>query len=369
MRRFAPSLFAFSSFFSLANALSGCGGSTADPATATGAGGSTGVGGSTAAAGGAGSSVGGAAGAATTTGAGGATGGAGGAPWSAGGPVTTYSPTFATVEAAPGTEDTQCITFKLANPDVVNIRRFSTQLALGTHHIILYKSKETVEAPKPVPCGGLSGILKGEHPLFIAQQAHSELLLPTAEDGTPVALQIEAHQMVRMEMHFINTTAAPIQVSGSIDLDSVPASTTITKGDLAFWGTQNIKIPPNGAYDTGVKFQSALAGTKSFAVTTHQHHLGTRMQVWYATGGPGDLGQKVADSTSWSDPKLNMYSPPLSFDPGASTGFAYQCEWQNTTDQMVKFGESFNDEMCFLWHYYYPSQGFQVCMDGFCIVK
>ena len=29
--------------------------------------------------------------------------------------------------------------------------------------------------------------------------------------------------------------------------------------------------------------------------------------------------------------------------------------------QQVSFGESFNDEMCFLWHYYYPSQGFQVC--------
>jgi hypothetical protein len=32
----------------------------------------------------------------------------------------------------------------------------------------------------------------------------------------------------------------------------------------------------------------------------------------------------------------------------------------------VKFGESFNDEMCFLWQYYYPSQGFQLCVDGFC---
>ena len=93
------------------------------------------------------------------------------------------------------------------------------------------------------------------------------------------------------------------------------------------------------------------------------------MQVWFATSGPGNLGDKVADSSSWSDPKLNLFSPPLAFDQGASTGFAYECQWQNTTDQMVTFGESFNDEMCFLWHYYYPSQGFQVCIDGLCLVK
>jgi hypothetical protein len=32
----------------------------------------------------------------------------------------------------------------------------------------------------------------------------------------------------------------------------------------------------------------------------------------------------------------------------------------------VKFGEGFNDEMCFLVQYYYPSQGFHICLDSFC---
>lgn len=348
--RFAAALAVSSLVLSLT---AGCGGSTSSsPAGAAGSGGASSAGG----AGGSGAS-------------GGSDGAAGSAPWDPGGPVTTQSPAFATIMADPGKEGTQCITFRLSNTEPVNIRRFSTQLALGTHHIILYKSKDTKEAPDPVPCQGLSGILQGDHPLFIAQQAHSELKLPTAEDGTPVALQIEAGQMVRMEMHWINTTAAPLAVTGKIDLDTVPSGTTVTKGDLAFWGTSNIKIPPNSAHDTGVKFQPALAGTKSFAVTTHQHHLGTRMQVWFATWGPGDLGMKVADSSSWSDPKLNMLEPAISFDVDAHTGFAYQCDWQNPTDQMVTFGESANDEMCFLWHYYYPSQGFQVCFDGACAVK
>jgi hypothetical protein len=352
--RFAHASLALSAL--IASFATACGGSTT-PANGSSAGGSA-------------SSTGGAGGdTGTTGGAGGAGGNAGGAPWMPGGPVTTFTPAFVPIMVNPGKEDTQCITFRLDNPETVNIRRFSTELTEGTHHIILYKSKATTESKTPTPCAGLSGILKGEHPLFIAQQKHSVLEMPTAEDGTPVALEIEPNQMVRMEMHFINTGPVPLSVTGKLDLDTVPAATTVTKGDLAFWGTQNIHIPPNSAFDTGVKFQPALPGTKSFAVTTHQHHLGTRMQVWFATWGPGDLGMQVADNSSWSDPKLFMHTPPLSFDPDTHTGLAYQCQWQNPTDQMVTFGESANDEMCFLWHYYYPSQGFQVCFDGACAVK
>jgi hypothetical protein len=66
-----------------------------------------------------------------------------------------------------------------------------------------------------------------------------------------------------------------------------------------------------------------------------------------------------------------ILAPPLEFPKGGATfsskGFAYQCEYKNTTSNYVGFGEGIDDEMCFLWHYYYPSQGFQICFDGFCM--
>ena len=68
------------------------------------------------------------------------------------------------------------------------------------------------------------------------------------------------------------------------------------------------------------------------------------------------------------DPPLNLLSPPIEFPADGSKLITYDCHWENTTTNEVKFGESFNDEMCFLWHYYYPSQGFQVCMDRACLI-
>jgi hypothetical protein len=317
----------------------------------------------------------------TTTGAGGAggsepgstasSGGTGGDTFDGGAPLATLESDIGPIKAASGFEDTECITVSLKNAEGAYVRRFRADLGTGSHHMIAYRSSAASESLTPKPCQGFSGILNGEHPIFIAQQAKSDLEFPTDENGVPVALKIDANQMVRLELHLINTGASPLDVTGKLFVDTVPLSTKVVESDLAFWGTKQINIPANGAYDTGVKFQKGLANTKLFALTTHQHHLGTRMRVWYADNATDTSGTPVADGQNWSDPPLDLFTPALDFpDSGngktSTKGLAYKCEWKNTTATTVHFGESFNDEMCFLWQYYYPSQGFQYCVDGYC---
>ena len=292
-------------------------------------------------------------------------GGTGGAPFDAGATVTTYPTSIGPITLQPGAEQTNCIVIRLGNKEGGFVRRFRADLSQGSHHMIAYQSLDTVESPTPKPCGPLAGIQMGEHPVFIAQQAHAELVFPTDDSGTPVGFQIEPNQMVKLELHAINTTGAPLAITGTALLDTVPLSTKVTVSDLAFWGTKKIDIPANGSFDTGVKYQAAIPGTKSFAVTTHQHHLGTEMQVWYGTGST-DTSHRVADGKDWSNPPLVMLEPVLDFPADGSKGLAYDCHWVNPTASPVSFGEGFNNEMCFLWHYYYPSQGFQSCIDGKC---
>ncbi len=298
------------------------------------------------------------------------TGGAGGK-FDPGGEVTALESAIGPIALEPGDERTQCIEVSLKNAEGAFVRRLRAELDEGSHHVIIYRSSATQEDLVPKDCNGLGGILTGDHPIMIAQQAKSELVFPNDEAGTPVGLEISPNQMVKLEMHFINTTGAKLPVTGKIFLDTVPLSTKVVKSDLAFWGTGNIDVPANGTGDTGVKFQKALAGTKTFALTTHQHHYGTRMRVWHTSSASDTSSEPVADGQNWSDPTLEIFAPPLDFPASGGSkfsnmGLAYQCEWKNPSPKDVKFGEGFNDEMCFLWHYYYPSQGFQVCMDGLC---
>jgi hypothetical protein len=279
--------------------------------------------------------------------------------------VESYKTGLGPIMLGPGVEQTNCIVVRLGNMNGGYVRRFRADLSAGSHHMIVYTSTDTTESPTPTPCAPLSGILMGQHPVFIALQPTATLVFPTDENDVPVGFQIAQNQMLKIEFHTINTTQAPLMVTGTAYIDTVPLSTKVTVSDLAFYGTKNIHIPANGSFDTGVNFQAALPGTKSFAVTTHQHHLGTEMQIWYSAS-PGDTSDRVADGTDWGNPPLVMLDPPLDFPAGGSKGLSYECHWVNPTAMQVNFGESFNDEMCFLWHYYYPSQGFKECLDGVC---
>jgi hypothetical protein len=289
-----------------------------------------------------------------------------------------------TVDAVPpGYEDTRCITVNVGNDDAVHVRRFRGTLTDGSHHMIAYRSTATEEDLVPSPCFGFSGLLSDDHPVFIAQQHEASLPFPT-DGGVPVALTIAPRQMLRLELHYINTTAAPLDVNGALFIDTIPMDRPVIESDLAFWGTTNLNggstppseyIPAGGKGDTGVIFQRALPDTKSFAVTTHQHQLGTRMRVWPAVLDHVEealaADVTVADNGNWADPPLVALDPPIIYPASGGTfsdsGLAYRCEWNNPTPSDVYWGEGFNDEMCFLWHYYYPSQGFQVCMAGLCL--
>lgn len=285
----------------------------------------------------------------------------------AGAEVQTYTTGMGPISLMPGQEETNCIVVPLGNADGGYIRRIRANLSAGSHHMIVYITTAAAN-PTPTPCVALSGILTGDTPLFIAQQPQAELVWPTDDSGTPVAAALAANQMVKVEFHTINTTTSPLMATGSMDIDTVALSTKVTPSDLAFWGTEKINIPPNGTFSTPgspPNYQAALPGTKSFAVTTHQHHLGTEIKVWYSAG-QGDTSTMIADDTNWANPPLTVLSPMLDFPSDGSKGLSYQCSWMNPTATAVKFGESANDEMCFIWHYYYPSQGFQFCVDGFC---
>ncbi len=273
------------------------------------------------------------------------------------------------ITAPPGGEDTYCIHRRLDNDVAGYVRKVTGTLTSGSHHMIVYVSEETEEQLEPVKCGGFDGIFVVEDgipgldskniPVFIAQQPHEEVVLPS-ENGVPIGFYVQKQQMLRIEMHWYNTTPSPAEVSGDVEFEILPEGQPVIESSFAFWGTAAIDIPPSSEADTGMLFQRAMSDTKAFAVTTHQHQRGTRMQVYKARSATDYDSVPLTESTDWAEPPLVMLDPPVTFDVGE--GLAYRCQWSNPTNQYIDFGESVDDEMCFLWAYYYPSRGFDICV-------
>jgi hypothetical protein len=251
-----------------------------------------------------------------------------------------------------GQETVVCVTMRLPNAESAYVPRITVQLGHGSHHLVVYRSAATTESLTPTPCTTFQGILTGTGvPLMISEKSSDDLTFPQG-----VALKIASQQMIELEAHYINAGATPLQGMGTVHFETIPVTTpNIVESDFAFWGTTNIVLP-SGTQTIGPLFAAGLTGTHAFALTTHQHRLGTDFKIWAANSATDTNHPPIADTTDWANPPLYRLKPEIDFS--GQNGLAYQCTWNNTTGQVVTFGESALNEMCVLWIYYYPSRGF-----------
>jgi hypothetical protein len=276
---------------------------------------------------------------------------------------TTYSLTFGPVTAQPGEEHTKCMVMRLGNTAALHVGTIHNVLSQGSHHMIVYRSNETTEQTTPFDCQPFTDTLDptAGSTLMVTQKKDDLLTLP---DG--VAFGLDANQMVRMEVHYINPGSTPLQITATTNFITMDESRFKDLADFLFIGDPDISIPAHATSKLGpIYFQLPVdyAGVNFFAITGHEHQFGTNVTVSTSTS-VSDPGTSVYDvpDWKWSEPTTVISNPP--FQIPNNGGFTFTCEWNNTSDNAVRFGESANNEMCFFWAYYYPSQGSRVCIHS-----
>jgi hypothetical protein len=265
----------------------------------------------------------------------------------------------------PGKETTVCRVFKLPTQTDANVVRIDGRLLPGSHHLILYKSNETIERPDAYSCPpldiGLGGGKVKAVPLYIAQTENDNGLgLPR---GT--AFPMPAGQMIKLEAHYLNATPNAIMAQGTVTLTLAPPGdpTKYVPADIMFCGSvTQLYIPglPPGVTDLDPGFfqpQMIVPGIKMFGLTAHQHRYGTQMTIAKSTG-LDDPGSLLVDGRPWDNEPFITWGDDDLVTFGPKEGLRWQCHYNNTTQSTVMFGESAaTDEMCFFWGYYYPSAG------------
>ncbi len=274
-----------------------------------------------------------------------------------------YTVSFGPVTVPAGVEKTQCVVKRLGNPGALHVGSIHNALGTASHHMIVYRVNDTQEILTPFDCKPFTDALdptKGS-PLMVTQKKDEVLTLPTG-----VAFSLEANQMVRLEMHYINPTGADVQLMSTSTMTSIDEATFKDEGDFLFIGNPDIVLPPHTKTTLGPSYfapPSVWGDAKFFAITGHEHQLGTKVTIETAAtkDGPGTSIYDIPN-WNWAEPTTARMDPPITLPDGG--GFRFTCEWDNTTDTEVKFGESANNEMCFFWAYYYPSHGSKVCFHS-----
>lgn len=289
--------------------------------------------------------TGGSAGAAGTVGSAGTAGVAG-----SGGTTSSPGTLMAQIAARaipPGGEEHVCVVTALENTQPVWVNEVRAKLSGGSHHLIVDRQppSSSLQAT-PQPC---SPTMAGDSTrLIIAQQAETSVKLPSG-----VAFSLAARQPLFLQLHYINLKDAPQDIIGTVELTLVDTQGGAPiEAKSRFTGATNINIPARGM-STAKSFFSPGAGSsvRVFAVTSHTHRLGIKSTIERVADQDAPAVTPLHVSMDWAEPPLTQFDPALTFN--GTDGFRLTCEYRNDTDHTVTFGILAEQEMCFMWLYYY----------------
>jgi hypothetical protein len=266
------------------------------------------------------------------------------------------------LQVQPGAEDTQCVQIKLSNTEPLDIVGLHNNLSNGSHHFILTALNDTAAPEQSLTrCQGFGGAVTGA-PLTITQAHDDRVQLPEG-----LGYRLNPGHVLHLEMHYINTTDAPLDIEATSDLFAAAPGMQLQPAAVMLIGTAEFNVPPRSMMETGPKFLKLPAGmddVRFFAITGHTHAHGTNVHVSLASAEQAPVMELYAPKAfDWEAPDSVPLTPHVSVPKDG--GFLLNCAWHNTSDVELTWGESALQEMCFFWGYYYPrKEVFSIVVDS-----
>lgn len=267
----------------------------------------------------------------------------------------------------PGQEITYCYYLKTPNTEDMVVKKWSSVMTSGSHHMILFTTgslgmpEGTVSASQ---CG-VGGASAQNLPAWIyaAAQEVAELALPT-DDGTgkPLGQVITAGKPAYVQMHYVNPSDNPMKVRVTINAEAFEASVPYTPTSPYITFNANISIPPGAMGDVETQSCNTPAGTKFWMMSTHTHKQSVKTEVKSGT-------DTVFTSTNWEHPGAQMWMTPTTFYAFPGNRLTFACTYNNTgtnVNRTITAGDSAQtDEMCMATGYHFPATTSKICYNGF----
>ncbi len=252
-----------------------------------------------------------------------------------------------------GTEVQRCYWFKLPSDVDLDVVRIQVKYLEGSHHMNLFQTDTDVE-DHDADCfkGIFSPMGTNGYNLIVGSQTGAmDWKLPEG-----VSFKLKAHRQLMLQTHYVNAatqkTAAGVG-RVKVNLHSEPDASKITAHmGTMFANNVNVDIPPRQSRS----FTTSCAldhEAHVVALTGHFHSRGKAFSVNLSPNGVAATDE-IYRSRAWDEPPFKVLTSAVTIP--ANGGLQYTCDFQNDTDQEVKFGPRVEtDEHCNLFAYYYPA--------------
>jgi hypothetical protein len=259
----------------------------------------------------------------------------------------------------PGEEIEMCYYVNVGNEDTVWVSDMELSAAPGLHHSIVSRIGDQ-RPDSHSECFGFPSDLGLEIPIPLFATS-TQVYRSSTELPPKVGIELEPHQQLIVNYHYLNVTSEPIDPEVYLNLYfAEPDDIESRAGMYAFTNVGDIAIPPHGKQK--ITMSCPFYGPGLLVTTTpHMHQLGSSFTVSrYTDSGRGEV---LHEGEGWFDPETKVFDPPVLLNDGE--GLTFTCEWESDRDQTTYFGESTDHEMCFVFGYFYPATIDIIGVDGF----
>lgn len=245
----------------------------------------------------------------------------------------------------------------VGNTSGIYINRYLLKSRQNSHHMVMYDFRDQTGLPAMNQVRDLRNadnslnlltLLSMQNHIFLGggSQANYDYTLP---EGT--AIYLPAGATLDLNPHYFNKTNSVIYGENYVNfytVDKVKVTNVVKMLDL---GNQDLVLPAKTKTVLTKTFTSITSSSsvKIIMLTSHMHKLGEKFVI-KIKGGTRD-GQIVYETDSWEHPLVQNFTTPIVLNKGE--GLVSEITYNNTTDKVVKFGLTSDDEMGIIFGYYY----------------
>jgi hypothetical protein len=199
-------------------------------------------------------------------------------------------------------------------------------------------------------CNDGSWFMHDKGSYYEAQQPDSHRELPPG-----VAHEFQPGEVVLMQSHYVNTTAAEIKAHVTLTLHTMDIKNVTAEAGTILFSDVNISLAPHS------KSRVTMTCTipQDFHPAELWSHMHQRASNFVATTNDAAattaLGGMLYVEPDWSEPQPSIYpyDPAITIKSGSTITFS--CDFNNDTDKTITYGDSAQtNEMCIFHGMYWP---------------
>lgn len=254
------------------------------------------------------------------------------------------------IRMAAGEDDEWCEAFEVpADPENPDrewcITRAEVAMTEGYHHLFVAKapigspSESLMEVGKRVRCVGGAHVTYGSDllPIPLPQGKYADV--PYYEG---VGEKFKAGQKISVNYHYLNSTDEDIIAVTKLNFHAAPCDGLREMGQFGFYN-QDIAVPPHGTASTRMD-ATFTQDVYVLDLFRHTHRFGRDVPISFYKGARD--GELIYNSPDYELGAGYRFAEPVLIKKGE--GLSFVCNFENDTDDWIRFGPTADDEMCML---------------------